>query len=56
MPVANTPEEVKIQELFVEYINKAREVFPEGTHESTVDSEIAIMTYSLLDVFNRERS
>ena len=53
--IANGEIEEQIQELFVDYINKARELFPEGTHESTIDSDIAIMSASLIDLFIRER-
>ncbi len=53
--VAQSEIEEKIQELFVDYINKARELFPEDTHESIVDSDIAIMSASLVDLFIREK-
>ena len=53
--VAQSEIEEKIQALFVDYINKARELFPEDTHESTVDSDIAIMSASLIDLFIREK-
>lgn len=53
--IANGEIEEQIQKLFVDYINKARDLFPEGTHESTIDSDIAVMSASLIDLFIRER-
>ena len=55
MLTQNNPEENKIQELFVDYIQKARAVYPPDVHSTAVDSDISVMAHSLLALFDKER-
>lgn len=52
----NTPLEDKMQELFVDYINKARALCPKDMDITDVDSEVSLTAHRLLNLFDKERT
>ena len=59
MLVAMSPLDLKVQKLFLEYITEARKIYktdPRNNHHSHVDSDVSIITHSLLQKFDEFRA
>lgn len=54
---AMTEEDIAVQALFVDYITKARKIYGAvNKHHTETDSDIAVLTYSLMTEFDKYRS